>query len=40
MLIYSLLLFLAVQANSYLNFDNMETIELTQKNNLILRGNR
>ena len=38
MLIYSLLLFLAVQANSYLNFDNIETIELTQKNNLILRG--
>lgn len=38
MLIYSLLLILAVQANSYLDFENMKNIELTQKNNLILRG--
>ena len=32
MLIYSLLLILAVQANSYLDFENMKNIELTQKN--------
>jgi ATP-dependent protease ClpP protease subunit len=38
MFIYSLLLILVVQANSYLNFENVDTIELTKKNNLILRG--